>query len=113
MTSRQQMIRRHTFTIHHSVCCWRASLGGSVSRKDDPGQWALIRVWDGATLARFDNELTARSAMAGLDDDEVVLLAVDATRLSDGRFQPKTLARVPTEQRQREETAARPLKAQC
>jgi hypothetical protein len=65
---------------------------GSVPGKDDPGQWALIRVSDGATLARFDDELTARSAMAGLDDDEVVLLAVDATQ---GRLAAATSPRAP------------------
>jgi hypothetical protein len=34
-------------------------------------------VWDGARLARFEDERSARRALARLDDDEVVLLAVE------------------------------------
>jgi hypothetical protein len=33
-------------------------------------------VWDGAVLASFDDETSAREAMAGVDDDELVVLYV-------------------------------------
>jgi hypothetical protein len=33
-------------------------------------------VWDGAVLARFDDEISAREAMSRVDDDEVVVLYV-------------------------------------
>jgi len=35
-------------------------------------------VWNGGLLASFDDETTAREAMTRLDDDEVVVLRVDA-----------------------------------
>jgi hypothetical protein len=37
-------------------------------------RWVLVRAWDGGLLAGFDDETKARRAMAGLDDDEVVVL---------------------------------------
>jgi hypothetical protein len=37
-----------------------------------------VQVWDGASLARFDDELSARAAMIRLDDDEIVILHVNA-----------------------------------
>jgi hypothetical protein len=42
------------------------------------GQWVLVQVWDGAVLARFDDELSARAATTRLDDDEIVVLHVNA-----------------------------------
>jgi hypothetical protein len=40
------------------------------------GNWLLVQVWDGAVLARFDDEVGARAAMSRLDDDEIVVLHV-------------------------------------
>jgi hypothetical protein len=42
------------------------------------GECVIIQVWDGAVLARFDDELGARAAMTRLDDDEIVVLHVNA-----------------------------------
>jgi len=43
------------------------------------GEWVIIQVWDGAVLARFDDELGARAAMTRLDDDdEIAVLHVNA-----------------------------------
>ena len=39
-------------------------------------QWALVQVWNGAVLASFDDETSARRAMSWADDDEVVVLYV-------------------------------------
>ena len=41
-----------------------------------PGRWGLVQVWNGAVLASFDDETSARRAMAWADDDEVVVLYV-------------------------------------
>ena len=41
-------------------------------------EWVLVQVWDGAILARFDDELSARAAMTRADDDEIVVLHVNA-----------------------------------
>ncbi len=50
---------------------------GCVPRlQSRPGRWALVQVWDGALLASFDNETSAREAMTRVDDDEVVVLYV-------------------------------------
>ena len=40
------------------------------------GRWALVQVWDGAVLATYDDEVSARDAIIGADDDEVVVLHV-------------------------------------
>ena len=40
-------------------------------------EWALVQVWNGAILARFDDEASARKAMSCADDDEVVVLYVN------------------------------------
>jgi len=42
------------------------------------GEWVLVQVWDGAVLAAFNDELSARAAMTRLDDDEIVILHVNA-----------------------------------
>jgi len=49
---------------------------GCVPSQPGPGRWALVQVWDGAVLASFDRESSARKAMTGIDDDEVVVLYV-------------------------------------
>jgi len=49
---------------------------GCVPSQPRPGRWALVQVWDGAVLASFDRESSARKAMTGIDDDEVVVLYV-------------------------------------
>jgi hypothetical protein len=41
-----------------------------------PRRWALVQVWNGAVLASFDAETSARRAMAWADDDEVVVVYV-------------------------------------
>jgi hypothetical protein len=41
-----------------------------------PGRWVLVQVWNGAVLAGFDDETSARRAMSWTDDDEVVVLYV-------------------------------------
>jgi len=41
-----------------------------------PGSWALVQVWDGALLASFDDEASAREAIAGVAHDEVVVLCI-------------------------------------
>jgi hypothetical protein len=46
------------------------------SRSSKPQRWALVQVWNGAVLATFENEANAQAALNGLDDDEVVVLAV-------------------------------------
>lgn len=50
--------------------------GGCVPSQPKPRRWALVQVWDGAVLASFNHETSAREAMTGLDDDEVVVLCV-------------------------------------
>ncbi|HYB25483.1 MAG TPA: hypothetical protein VEF89_02595 [Solirubrobacteraceae bacterium] len=47
-----------------------------AAAKPGPRRWALVQVWDGAVLASFDHETSAREAMTGVDDDEVVALCV-------------------------------------
>jgi hypothetical protein len=42
-----------------------------------PRRWVLVHVWDGAVLAAFDDEASARTVMSCADDDEVVVLCVD------------------------------------
>lgn len=42
-----------------------------------PRRWVLVQVWDGAVLAAFDDETSARAVMSGADDDEIVVLSVD------------------------------------
>jgi len=41
-----------------------------------PQRWVLVRVWDGALLAAFDDEASARAVMSCADDGEVVVLSV-------------------------------------
>ena len=41
-----------------------------------PRRWALVQVWDGALLATYDDETSARDAMIRVDDDDVVVLHV-------------------------------------
>ena len=41
-----------------------------------PRRWVLVQIWDGAVLAAFDNEASARAVMSCADDDEVVVLCV-------------------------------------
>jgi hypothetical protein len=48
-------------------------VGRSQSR---PRRWMLVQVWDGAVLAAFDDEVSARAVMSCADDDEVVVLCV-------------------------------------
>jgi hypothetical protein len=48
--------------------------GSSTQSQSRLLRWALVQVWDGAVLARFDNETNAREAMNGADDNEVVVL---------------------------------------
>jgi hypothetical protein len=36
-----------------------------------------VQVWNGAVLATYDDEASARDAIGGVDDDEVVLLHID------------------------------------
>ena len=43
-----------------------------------PRRWVLVQIWDGAVLAAFDNEASARAVMSNADDDELVVLCVDA-----------------------------------
>ena len=50
------------------------------SPEHDSGRWILIRLWNGAVLACFDNEASARSVMAGLADHEVVVLHFESLR---------------------------------
>jgi len=51
------------------------SVGRScVPSQSRPGRWALVQIWDGAVLASFNDETSAREAMTGVDDDEVVVL---------------------------------------
>jgi hypothetical protein len=38
----------------------------------------LVQVWNGAVLAAFDDETSARDTMSRADDDEVVMLYVNA-----------------------------------
>jgi hypothetical protein len=60
-------------TRPRSLSVRRGCVPQSPSR---PGRWALVQVWDGAVLASFDDETSAREAMAGVDDDELVVLYV-------------------------------------
>ena len=41
-----------------------------------PRPWALVQVWDGAVLATYDDETSARDAITRVDDDDVVVLHV-------------------------------------
>ena len=41
-----------------------------------PRRWALVQVWDGAVLATYDDETSARDAITRVDDDDVVVLHV-------------------------------------
>jgi hypothetical protein len=40
-------------------------------------RWVLVHVWDGAVLAAFDDEASARTVLSCVDDDDVVVLSVD------------------------------------
>jgi hypothetical protein len=45
--------------------------------RSNPRRWVLVSVWDGAVLAAFDDEASARAVMSCADDDEVVVLCVE------------------------------------
>ncbi len=47
-------------------------------RHTSTGEWVLVQVWTGAVLARFDDEVSARAAISRVDDDEIVVLHVNA-----------------------------------
>ena len=57
---------------------WSRSHGSRRVRRSPsrPRHWVLVQVWDGAVLARFDDEASARTVMSSADDDEVVVLCV-------------------------------------
>jgi hypothetical protein len=42
-----------------------------------PQRWILVRVWDGAVLAAFDDEASARTVMSCANDGDVVVLCVE------------------------------------
>jgi hypothetical protein len=54
----------------------RRDTHGPTPSLSKPRQWALVQVWNGAVLATFDDETSARSAKSNADDDEVVVLQV-------------------------------------
>jgi len=41
-----------------------------------PRRWAVVQVWNGAVLATFADEASARKAMSRANDDEVVVLSL-------------------------------------
>jgi len=45
--------------------------------QSSPGR-PLVQVWNGAVLVRFDDQTSARQAMPGVDDGEVVVLHIGA-----------------------------------
>ena len=49
---------------------------GAPRPQSKPRRWALVQVWDGALLATYDDEASARDAMTRVDDDNVVVLYV-------------------------------------
>ena len=50
---------------------------GPVRRSHpNPRRWALVQVWNGAVLATFADEASAREAIATADDNEVVVLSL-------------------------------------
>jgi hypothetical protein len=58
---------------------WSRSHGrrGVQPSPSRPCRWVLVHVWDGAVLAAFDDEASARTVMSCADDDDVVVLCVD------------------------------------
>jgi len=74
-TIEQRHERSHTAAVATARGWPRSVRRGCTPRsRSTPGRWGLVRVWDGAVLARFDSEASARAAMSGADDDEVVVL---------------------------------------
>jgi hypothetical protein len=57
----------------------------ALQARSGPGNWALVQVWDGAVLARFDDEASARGAIVGVDHDEVVVLRIRTLTVSEDR----------------------------
>jgi len=72
--------QRTEASLHGGALATARARSRSVSRgcvprsRPRPRRWALVQVWDGAVLARFDTETSAREAMNGADDDEIVVL---------------------------------------
>jgi len=54
----------------------RRDTHGPTPSLSKPRKWALVQVWNGAVLATFDDETSARNANSNADDDEVVVLQV-------------------------------------
>jgi hypothetical protein len=54
----------------------RRGTHGPAPSLSKPRKWALVQVWNGAVLATFDDETSARNANSNTDDDEVVVLQV-------------------------------------
>ena len=42
----------------------------------NPRRWALVQVWNGAVLATFADEASAREVMTRANGDEVVVLSL-------------------------------------
>jgi hypothetical protein len=64
------------FLRHGRANARRARRRARVASQSKRRRWVLVRVWDGSVLGSFDAEASAREAMAGVDDDEVVVLYV-------------------------------------
>jgi hypothetical protein len=75
--------QRQTFGFHAVFVLvsrqWSRSHGPGRLRESQTASrhWLLIQVWDGAVLAAFDDEASARKVMSCADDDDVVVLCVD------------------------------------
>jgi hypothetical protein len=79
ITSRQRNeFRSHTVSLS-AARRWPQSHARGRLRQSQTGprRWVLVHVWDGAVLAAFDDEASARAVMSCADDDEVVVLCVD------------------------------------
>jgi hypothetical protein len=76
--------RRHQQSLHAvALSTTRQRLRSETGHRLRPpraghGRWVLVQVCDGAALAAFDDEPSARDAMRCADDDEVVVLYVKA-----------------------------------
>jgi hypothetical protein len=64
------------FPRHGRANARRARRRARVASQSKRRLWVLVRVWDGGVLGSFDAEASAREEMAGVDDDEVVVLSI-------------------------------------
>jgi hypothetical protein len=60
------------------------SAGRGQPSSPEPRSWGLVDAWNGALIATFDDEATAREAMTRAQHDDVVVLALARSPASPG-----------------------------